>query len=123
MNCTNYFQVSLPACATSIVVRAGLTPAQSYTWTVRDLRFDTHYIGTAIADVDGNITIPTGSSSLFPPGLFNHNAGYFELTVKADPDQCTLIDLTFCTIAYAGALFSFYEAIGPDSPAIIGCEC
>jgi hypothetical protein len=125
-NCSLYYNAPLPACSSEILVRAHLTAETEYTWTVRDLRFGTHYIGQVETDTEGSFTLDT-SAVPFPPALFNAAAGQFELTVKRDAGQCGASPMTLCVDSltsemYYAVLLSFYTAVG-DIAAVVGCDC
>jgi hypothetical protein len=109
MQCnTSNLSVRLKTCAESILLKADLTPGETYSWFIEN-KFGTVRAGNSIADVEGSILIPlTG----FPDGTFNQHAGSFYLRLRNELSQ--QVSFIVGDSVYNQIVMNFTEYTGMD---------
>lgn len=111
MSCTVPYLVSLSQCPETIKVWGGLLPNTNYAWLLKDIH-GIEYWEYVVTDASGAFEIDC-TSSIFPGGLFNYNAGRFSLEVFRQFPYVYIeeegSDLTFCGVAYDSVLIQFVK--------------
>lgn len=95
----------------TLTVDAGLTPASMvYVWITT--KFSSQYMVSVVVAGDGSFDL---DASDFPNGMFNPDAGYFDLFVSSDIDGSVVVPMTFGASEYNCVLLSIVCCQG------IGC--
>ncbi len=90
LNCDYCFTLEKQYSAT-LNISAGLTPASKpYLW-ITD-KFGNQYSGQVVVAGDGSFNIDT---TVFPEGMFNPLAGWFDIFLSSDVDGTSIVPMTF----------------------------
>jgi len=102
MSCEIIKKFTVPACADSITIDAGLQPGKNVFWQITHLRTKNLYQKQATVDDGGKLTI---ALSDLPSGLINQYAGTFELRIRNADDYRETIAQTYNDIMYESVFF------------------
>lgn len=90
LSCDYCFTLELPYDGI-INVSAGLTPSATFYSWITD-KFGNQYSEQIIINADGSFDIDT---SLYPDGIFNPDAGWFDLFISSDSLGTAIVPMTF----------------------------
>lgn len=118
--CPTCYSIALNCCADKIKVKAGLTHATDYYYTIID-KFLNNYTEKFTTDSEGNFEIET---KLYQ-GMFTPHAGAFDLQIYERIDSCEPVELTLCDIAYECISMTFIKVTTSESITTVNipCEC
>jgi hypothetical protein len=119
-DCLTTYAREIPRCVENIVVNLGLDVGETYNWTLTSA-LGVVYGGVAIANEDGEFTIPT---SMLPPELLNPWAGtfIFQLFI-GDSDQCNAVPINICQQGYQAIAIRVTNAQYLNPSINIACSC
>jgi hypothetical protein len=106
MGCTECYEISLPACVDSILVKAGLLANANYTWVIED-KFGNKYSKLVTTDVAGFLTILLSD---LPTGLLNPYAGTLTLTILNALGET--VSFNYNSEVYECVSFSMFDSEG-----------
>lgn len=123
MSCENCYEVSIPECPASILVKCGLEADRNYYVTIID-KFGERYNQQCQSDSQGSILL---SVSALPDGALNRHAGTFTIEVRKVLANCAPELLQFCCdgeiVTYPCIKMSFFQSSLGSLQTDIGCIC
>lgn len=105
-DCEGCYPISLPECAETITVNAGLEPNTKYYVQLIN-RFGQIFEADFTTDAKGQVPIDT---TQYPAGLFSHTAGTFKLSIFKNPVQNAIPEtLTLCDVEHTCVAITFTQ--------------
>lgn len=104
--CETCYQIKLPSCVDSILLKAGLDPSNAFTWVITD-KFGNKYSKEVTSDVNGYITIDVDD---LPEGLLTPFSGTFELAILNSGGET--VSFIYNDITYTCIQFSLFDSTG-----------
>lgn len=122
MSCQTCFNVEVPECPSSILLKAGLQANTAYYIWITD-KFGEVYKQSCTSDANGSVLL---SVSGIPTGTLNRHAGNFIIEARLADSNCEPELMQFCcdgvSTNYSCVCASFVQA-SESSQVIIGCIC
>lgn len=107
-DCTGCYKISLPECAETITVDAGLAVVTKYYVHLIN-RFGQIFEAEFTTDADGKLAIDT---TLFEAGLFSHTAGVFKLVIFKNPTYNAIPEtLNLCGVGHTCVAITFTRVL------------
>lgn len=123
MSCHNCYEVEIPECPSSILVKGGLEASRAYYVTITD-KFGEKYNQQCQSDSQGSILL---SVAALPPGALNRHAGSFTIEARKVLANCEPELFQFCCdgviVTYSCIKMSFFQSTLGSLQTDIGCIC
>jgi hypothetical protein len=123
MSCQNCYEVEIPECPSSILVKCGLEASRNYFVTIID-KFGERYNQQCQSDANGSILL---SVAALPVGALNRHAGTFTVEARKVLANCEPELMQFCCdgtiVTYSCIKMSFFQSTLGSLQTDIGCIC
>ncbi len=123
MSCETCYEVQIPECPSSILVKAGLQAETTYYVKIID-KFGEAYKQQVETDVNGSFLLETSG---LPDGALNRHSGNWRIEVRKLLANCEPELMQFCcdgtATNYNCIVMSFFQSSLGSLPTDIGCIC